>query len=72
MPSLNGRTESRSQLALLSVTRNWRVEKRPLDSPRGQMPGLGLATDNEKTTEEQSKRNIEKGPCRVQSAPTHQ
>lgn len=71
MPSLNSRTENRSQLALLSVTRNWRVEKRPLDSPGGQTPGFGLATHNEKTAEEQSKRAIEKGLGRVQSAPAH-
>ena len=56
---------------MLSVTRNGRVEKRHLDSRRGQTPGLGLATHNEKNAEEQSKRTIEKGLCRVQSAPTH-
>lgn len=71
MPSLNSRTDRRGQLALLSVTRNWRVEKRPLDSPGGQTAGLGLTTHNEKTAEEQTKRAIEKGLDRVQSAPAH-
>lgn len=71
MPSLNGRTGSKSQLASLSETTNWRVGERPLVSPGGQRPGLGRTTQDEKTAEERSKITIKKELDRVQSTPVH-